>query len=597
MRGDRFVIPIRENQKNKVPGLVHDQSSSGATLFVEPMATVELNNQLRREELAERREIERILHELTAQVAEIAAPLHENLLILGQFDAIYAKATFGRDLDCTEPVFSSNIVLRNARHPLLVSRLRKENALGELVPLNLIMTDSFSTLILTGPNAGGKTVTLKTLGLLALMAQAGLPIPADEKTELPIFSGIFADIGDAQSIENDLSTFSSHVSNLIAINNNADRNALILLDEVGASTDPDEGSALAVALLNAFTQRGCRTLATTHHGALKAVAHSTPGMANGSMAFDAETLTPTFHLRVGVPGSSYAFEIASRLGMDPNIISEARNIAGTDVRRVESLILDLDAAYQRQREAVQKAEKNQAELETLKTDYDIRLEDVERRERELTHSAQEEAQKILANANALVERTVRELRESQASKIAIHQAHKNIEQARQDLAQKLPKPSREKIEKLKPGDRVFSHTLNQEGIVVTPPNNAGRLMVEIGNLKVELAPKDLVLHERAKTQNSPEKSTRNRLVHNDIPVELDVRGYTFDEAADVVDRYLDDLIMAQRDQARIIHGKGTGALKQKLSDYFKIHPHVKSQRPGKQGEGDWGVTIVMLHTS
>lgn len=594
MRGDRFVIPIRENQKRKLEGLVHDQSASGATLFIEPVATVGLNNELRQAELAEQREIKRILTQLTAQVGHVSDTLRDNLDILCQFDAIYAKASFARDLNATEPLFNTDgrIVLRNARHPLLVYRLRTESSEADIVPLDLVLGTDHNTLILTGPNAGGKTVSLKTVGLLALIAQAGLPIPADEKSELPIFSGIFADIGDAQSIENDLSTFSSHMRNLIDIEQNADGNALILLDEIGASTDPDEGSALAIALLNSFNDRGCRTIATTHHGALKAIAHSTPGMANGSMAFDAETLTPTFHLRTGIPGSSYAFEIAERLGLNPARITEAREHVSSDVRHVESLIIDLDDAYQQHLEALEKAEKHQAELDALKADFEERLKDVEKRERNLTQNAKQEAKRIIDDAKALVERTVREIRESQANKNTIKEAHKTIEQAQKKVA---PPPSRatEKSDKtFQPGDHVWSRTFEREGVMITSPNS-GRAMVQMDNLKMELNVSDLEL--RKKTVPVQEKPKRlNRIVPKtpDVPLELDLHGHTFEQAVDKLDQYLSDAILAHLSQVRVNHGKGTGVLRRKVGEHLKRHPSVKNIHSATPAQGDWGVTIV-----
>ena len=596
MRGDRFVIPIRENQKRKLEGLVHDQSSSGATLFVEPVATVGLNNDLRQAELAEQREIKRILTQLTAQVGQVSDTLRDNLDILCQFDAIYAKASFARDLNATEPLFNTDgrIILRNARHPLLIYRLRTESSEDNIVPLDLTLGTDHNTLILTGPNAGGKTVSLKTVGLLAMIAQAGLPIPADEKSELPIFSDIFADIGDAQSIENDLSTFSSHMRNLINIEQNADGNALILLDEIGASTDPDEGSALAIALLNSFNDRGCRTIATTHHGALKAVAHSTPGMINGSMAFDAETLTPTFHLRTGIPGSSYAFEIAERLGLNPARIAEAREHVGSDVRHVESLIIDLDDAYQQHLEALDKAEKHQKELDTLKADFEERLKDVEERERNLTQNAKQEAKRIIDDAKALVERTVREIRESQANKNTIKEAHKKIEQA-QKKAAPTPPPliaSAPSDNTFQPGDHVWSRTFEREGVLMAAPNS-GRAMVQMDNLKMELNVADLELRQKAAPiQEKTKRLTRIVPKTPDVPLELDLHGHTFEQAVDKLDQYLSDAILAHMSQVRVNHGKGTGVLRRKIGEHLKRHPSVKNIHSATPEQGDWGVTIV-----
>ncbi|MDA0710509.1 MAG: endonuclease MutS2 [bacterium] len=599
MRGNRYVIPIRENQKRKLEGLVHDQSSSGATLFVEPVATVPLNNELREAEMAEMREIKRVLMRLTAEIGQIAGALADTLEILCQFDGIYAKASFSRDLKATEPIFNDEgqILLRKARHPLLAIRLRGEGFENRIVPMDLTLGVEHNTLILTGPNAGGKTVSLKTVGLLALMALAGLPIPADEKSEIPVFKGIFADIGDAQSIESDLSTFSSHMRNLIDIESHADGHSLVLLDEIGASTDPDEGSALAIALLNSFNSRGCRTIATTHHGALKAVAHATPGMANGSMAFDAETLTPTFQLRTGIPGSSYAFEIAERLGLDLGRIAEARELVSREVRHVESLIIDLDEAYRTHSEAAEKVLRQQGELEALKAEYETRLQAVEERETGLMRHAKLEARQILDDAKALVERTVREIRESQADRKAIKAAHEAIASAQMAVAIPATAPSSAPLgaegeSSLRPGDTVWSRTFEREGLLVSH-TGSGRGLVQMDNMKMELSLSDLMLRKAAE---APKDTPRFPRVVSpgipDVPLELDVHGHTFEQAVDKVDQYLSDAILAHFSQARINHGKGTGVLRRKLGEHLKRHPSIKAIRSAPPEQGDWGVTLV-----
>ncbi|MDA0748539.1 MAG: endonuclease MutS2 [bacterium] len=595
LRGGRFVIPIRENQKHKMDGLIHDQSASGATVFVEPVATVELNNHLRQLEGAEEREIKRILAELTAAVAAVSNSLRDSLDILGQFDAIYARASFAQDLNCTEPLFNqqSHVQLRGARHPLLVYRLRNQEQTEPMVPLDLELgTDTFHTLVLTGPNAGGKTVALKTLGLLALLAQAGLPIPAQPKSELPIFSGVFADIGDAQSIENDLSTFSSHAANLVEICNCADRGALILLDEVGASTDPDQGSALAMALLTELTKRGCRTVATTHHGALKAFAHNESGIANGSMAFDAQTLSPTYQLRLHLPGSSYAFEIARRLGMPDHIIAHATAIAGSDTGRVEALITELDDTYRRYREELEQIEADQKTTSLLKADLETRLEQVERRERALKRSAQEEAQRILDGANTLIENTVSELRRRNADRTSIKQAHEQVNLARTELKQILQDTEPDTpVPHLNPGDPVWVRSFEKEGTVISTREN--RAMVEVGKVRLELDLTDLEIRS-SKDKPQPAVQVRTR-PSRDVSAEVDLRGHTVDEALEAVDKYLDELSLARLDRATIIHGKGTGTLRKAVSQHLKENPLIKSQRLGNHTEGGTGVTVVTLN--
>ncbi len=595
IRNGRFVIPVRENQKHRLEGLVHDQSASGATLFVEPMATLALNNRLRQLELAEQKEVRRILRELTGNVAENSDSLQENQNILGKFDALYAMAGFSRELECSEPIFNldGRLELHDARHPLLVSRLRGENRPDSIVPLKLTMgIDDVRTLVLTGPNAGGKTVALKTVGVLALMAQAGLPVPAAEHSQFPIFTGVFADIGDAQSIENDLSTFSSHVSNLVEVTNHAEARSLVLLDEIGASTDPDQGAALAMALLNRLTERSCLTVATTHHGALKAFAHRTEGMVNGSMAFDAATLTPTFRLRLNTPGSSYAFEIARRLNMPSSIVDEAERIAGSDIGRLETLIADLDETCQHYNEELERARTIRREMEGVKTEYNNRLKEVEQRERALKRSAEEEARRILDGANALIERTVSDLRQRNADRNAIKKARAEIRQARQELSDSgagfdAPPPA------LEPGCRVRVRSLGKEGTVAAGRIEGSRVSVEVGNVRLQVRRSDLELLESAE-ETSSEAARIGFARRDSVAAEVDLRGMTVDEAVDTVDRYIDELYLAGMQHAAVIHGKGTGALRRAIGDHLQSHEFIRSQRLGRHNEGGTGVTVITL---
>ena len=599
IRAGRFVIPVKERQRGRVEGIVHDQSASGATLFVEPIETVEPNNRLRQLELSERQEVERVLQELTARVSAVAPELIRNVEILGEFDAIYAKASFSRDLRATEPVFNDRgrILLRDARHPLLFNRLKAEGRAEALVPLRLTLGDeAFWTLILTGPNAGGKTVAMKTVGLLALLAQSGLPIPAGPQSELPIFSSIFADIGDSQSVENDLSSFSSHVTKVVEICQKADSRALVLLDEVGSSTEPDQGSALSTALLKELARRGCRTIATTHHAALKVLAHDSEGMQNGSMAFDTGTLRPTFHLRLGVPGSSYAFEIARRLGLPNEIVDAAVEIAGSDIGRTESLIAGLDEACERAREHLERAEADRKKLDVLIKDYETQMGALDRERRTLKRTAQEEAERILKEANALIERTVRELRQRQADKTSIRSAHESIQRAKASLGRELAEARRTgMLHTLNVGDRVWIPSLERAGIVLSNDRGGERVRVEVGKLKMELS-----LTELEAPRSVPEPKTRlgpDRYTGEEaVSLEVDLRGMTFDEASDVVEKYLDELQLAGVGRATIIHGKGTGVLRKKVGDLLARHPLVKSQRLGGAREGGSGVTIVELDT-
>ncbi len=596
IRNGRHVIPVRESQKGFVQGIVHDQSATGQTLFIEPMVSVEMGNKLRQLEHAEKQEVDRILKMLTERVATVHDELKQNLTILAMFDAIYAKAIYCRDLDCTMPMFNEHgtFQLMRARHPLLASRLRTEKRVSDLVPLDLALgTDDYWTLILTGPNAGGKTVALKTVGLLSLMAQSGLPIPADENSVLPILSGVFADIGDKQSIENDLSTFSSHASNLARICAETNEQSLVLLDEIGSSTDPDQGSALAMSLLGTLTEQGTRTIATTHHGALKAFAHSTDGIENGSMAFDSETLEPTFHLRLKVPGSSYAFEIARRFGVPANVIDRAIEIAGSEVGRVESLIQDLDETYRNYQDQVEKIEAERVEIEGTKAIFRTRLADVEVREKTLKQSSEQEARRILDGANALIEKTVHDIRQNKANRSSIRTAHEAIaqEKARLDHALTQARPT----ETISVGDSVYVSRLEKEGTVINEPGNSGRMMVQVDALRVEVSPSEIEF--RGKTDTIPATPKKLKFTSNrsdSVKLEVDLRGLTFDEASDVVDRYLDKLSLAGMERATIIHGKGTGALRQKIGDFLKSHPLIRTQRLGGQGEGGDGVTVIEL---
>lgn len=597
LRNGRHVIPVREGHKGSVQGIVHDQSASGQTLFIEPMVSVEMGNRLRQLEHAEKQEVERILLMLTGQVATAQDAIQQNLTTLARFDTIYAKAIYCKELDCTEPVFNreGRFILRGGRHPLLAGRLKTEDREQDLVPLEVTLgTEAFWTLILTGPNAGGKTVALKTVGLLSLMAQSGLPVPARENSEFPILSGVFADIGDKQSIENDLSTFSSHASNLATICNEADGQSLVLLDEIGASTDPDQGSALAMSLLGALTDRGTRTIATTHHGALKAFAHETDGIENGSMAFDADTLEPTFRLRLKVPGSSYAFEIARRFGMPAEVVDKAAEIAGSDVGRVEALIQDLDETYRRYAEQLEAVETEREAIEAQKQKFQKGLADIEERERNLKRNAEQEAKRILEGANKLIENTVEAIRRNEADKDSIRAAHKTIAEEKAKLQasiEDVPVPNGPDVSA---GDSVYIGRLGKEGTVINDPGASGRLLVEVGSLRVEVSPGEVEIRRKAK----PEAPDRQPKVHIDradaVSMEVDLRGLTVDEASDVVDQYLDSLSLAGMEQATIIHGHGTGALRKKIGDFLKRHPLVREQRLGNPGEGGAGVTVIKL---
>ncbi|MSS71707.1 MAG: endonuclease MutS2 [Candidatus Latescibacteria bacterium] len=601
LREGRFVIPVREGHQRNVPGIVHDQSDSGATVFVEPLATVEMGNRLRQLDVAEVREIERILRALTDRVRAVREDLFGNVEVFGRFDAVYAIAVFCREVEAHPPSLNTEgrIVLRGARHPLLVLRARESGQGQKVVPLDVSLGERFRTLVLTGPNAGGKTVALKTVGLLTLMACAGLPVPAHLGSEIATFRQVFADIGDEQSIENDLSTFSSHVRRLARICAEADGETLILLDEVGGSTDPDEGAALAMALLEDLTRRGARTVATTHHGALKAFAHQSEGVENGSMEFDGETLTPTFRLRLSIPGSSYAFEIARRWGMPEGIVEDAIRRVGGKTRQVERLIAGLDQSYQEYRQRSEDLARQQGEIAQLRQEFEEKLADLEMQRRALRKSVLQESERILSEANALIERTVADIRREAASRESIQEGKKAVQEALVRVQAQVEQDRRQQASEgpdPEIGDYVWIERFGKEGVVLSGRNAAGRVRVQVGNVKVEVSPSEIKKVEGRSVPSARESvgGGVRTPAGGDLPTSVDLRGMTFEEAAEVVDRFLDDAFLARMGLATLIHGKGTGALRQKLGAYLKTHPRIRSQRLGNWNEGGSGVTIVEI---
>lgn len=598
LREGRFVIPVRESQRRRVEGIIHDQSASGATVFIEPLAIVEMNNTLRRLELQEKWEIERILRELTDRVREIRRELEEDLHTLARLDGLYARAVFAVDFDAIAPALNEEgrIALRRARHPILVQRFRERGGEQDVTALDVHLGDAFTTLIITGPNAGGKTVALKTIGLLVLMAQAGFPIPADAASEVGVFRQVFADIGDEQSIENDLSTFSSHVKELVKVVRGADDRTLVLLDEIGASTDPDEGGPLAMAILERLIEHRARTVATTHHGALKAFAHERPGMENASMQFDGDTLTPTFRLRLGVPGSSYAFEIARRLGMPEEIVARASEYTGDAPRRMEDLIFELERHAQEYDEELRAIERTRGDAEERAREYEEKLRGVREEREQLRRDAVRQSKQILREANALIERTVAEIRTSGASADAIKRGRAAVQRAlREAEEQVVPQREVQDPTEVRPGDIVMVQSFGREGKVLEERTSSGRVLVEVGKVRVEMSPSELQVTGKAAEPEKRSPSSGWMSVPNVSP-ELHVRGMTFAEAVPLVDKYLDDAFLAHLNTATIIHGKGTGALRTKIGNFLRTHPRVKSYRLGEWNEGGSGVTVVELST-
>ncbi len=594
IRDGRYVIPVRDSQKNRVGGLIHDRSDSGATVFVEPISTLERNNRIRELELSERREIERILRDLTADIQSARDGITGNLGTLKRFDYIYSKASFAVDFGANVPILNTegNISLKKGRHPLLVHRHRGEDY--RIVPLDIELGADFDVLVITGPNAGGKTVALKTVGLITLMAQSGIPVTAGPESEVAIFGKIFADIGDEQSIESDLSTFSSHVRQLVKVCHHSDSDTLALLDEIGAGTDPELGSALAISVLELLAGSGVKTIATTHHGALKLFAHSHNRIRNGSMQIEPETLQPTFVFRPGLPGSSYTFEIARKLGIPEEVILRAERRSGPGTKKLEDLIADLSKSYIRYSEEMRRHEEARTKLEGLVSEYEEKLRSIRKEERKLKKEALEASRKILSEANALIERTVTDLRRSKAEKESIKKARLSIADSSRKVEEEIramEEVSYRKPDNLEQGDTVWLEDVGLNGKVVKIDGEKGEVQVQAGSAKLTMPIEGLRKVASKKAEDRATVSIRTPSASKLSP-ELEIRGMTFDEAMPILDKYLDDAYLARLERVTIIHGKGTGALREKVGKFLKGHPRVKSQRLGAWNEGSDGVTIV-----
>ncbi len=604
LRNGRLVLVIKEEFRRKVRGLIHDQSASGASLFVEPLETLEDNNRIRELQADEAKEIERILRSLTDLLRESLDVINSNVRLLGELDLVYAKAGLSKALNGNQPELTEEnyIQVAKGRHPLLVLRMGEKN----VMPLDVELGNKFRTLIISGPNAGGKTVALKTVGLLALMAQSGLHIPALPHSKIGGIKQIFASIGDQQSIENDLSTFSSHLTSLREIAENADSRSLVLIDEIGAGTDPEEGNSLAMALLERLTQSGCLSVVTTHQSALKAFAYRTEGVENGSMEFDLQTLRPTYRFRVGIPGSSYAFEIAQRMGLPTSLIDAARNLIGAQKEKLEGLILELESKIQKYAELSQQADVREREHRGFAQLYQERSEALRRAEKQLKRKAVEEAEEILRQANVTVERTIREIRESQAQREAIQAAKRDLVAQQEkvkkikveELAEPLPAEEEETdvSATIELGDHAKWDKVGSNGTVISEPDKQGRVLLQTSNAKVRVPLKEL--RKVSKKEARPLGFVNIRVERHEVhKSEVDLRGMRAEEAKEVVDRFLDEAIMAGFKEIRVIHGKGTGSLRKNIGAFLRDHPRVLSTRLGNWNEGGSGVTVVALRDS
>lgn len=595
IRNGRFVIPVKQEYRQQVPGLIHDQSSSGATLFIEPSAVVELGNEYKKLLADEADEIERILTELTAMLAPYADEIREDLNIMGQIDLVFAKAKLSRELNAVMPRLNRNNYVRivRGRHPLIPA--------DRVVPIDIWIGRDYRSLIITGPNTGGKTVTLKIVGLFALMVQSGIFVPANEGSEFPVFEHIYADIGDEQSIEQSLSTFSSHMKNIVGILDKADENSLVLLDELGAGTDPIEGAALAMSILEELNDRHCICVSTTHYSEIKAFAMTHEGMENASMEFDIDRLCPTYRLYIGIPGKSNAFEISSRLGLPSSIIDKAKGfLKGEDVR-FEDIISSAQSQHRIAEEERKMAEEARAELEKLRADAERERRKLDEDRNRLQAKAKEDAKRIVADTKREMEKLIVEIRS--IKDIDRSAADRVIQAARDTLrATETAVNEKEAIKKedntkppktVRAGDTVNIVTLDQKATVLSAPDSKGEVMVQAGVMKLNVKLKDIRLIEEKKA-SAPTSGKVGLGAGKQVGLELDVRGMLVDEANIMVDRYLDDAYNAGLSEVNIIHGKGTGALRAGVQAFLKRHPLVKGYRMGSYGEGDAGVTVVTL---
>ena len=600
MRDGRYCLPVKAEAKGQVPGMMHDQSSSGSTLFIEPMAVVNLNNELKELFIKEQDEINVILADLSNRVAENAMALETDYQVLSELDFIFAKANLAKSYNGVAPEFNEKgiINIRHGRHPLLDPKT--------VVPIDVRLGEEYKQLIITGPNTGGKTVSLKTVGLLTLMGQAGLHIPAGDRSMLAIFHEVFADIGDEQSIEQSLSTFSSHMTNIVRILEKADDQSLCLFDELCSGTDPTEGAALAISILNKLHQYGSVTMATTHYSELKVYALSTDGVENACCEFNVETLSPTYRLLIGIPGKSNAFAISQKLGLSENIIEDARTrISDKDID-FEDLISNLEASRQTIEKEQLEINQYKAEIETLKKQLESKQERLDQNKEKILREANEEAYKILKEAKDLADETIRNFNKYGQGQAPMSQMEKERTNVRNKLSEKeksisgLKKqnkaPNHKVPKKLRIGDSVLVLSMNLKGTVHTLPNAKGDLYVQMGILRSLVNINDLVLVEDA--DSSPAKkyggggSKIKMSKAMNVSSEINLIGKTTDEAIALLDKYLDDAYIAHIASVRIVHGKGTGALRKAVHQYLRRQKHVKEFHLAEFGEGDAGVTIA-----
>lgn len=594
IRNDRFVIPVKQEYRHVYGGIVHDQSSSGQTLFIEPQAVVALNNSLQEAKVKEDQEIEKILMALTAEVAEVAADLLQNVEILAEMDFLFAKANYSHRIKASKPILNNDryFKLKKARHPLIPRDV--------VVANDVELGKDFTTIVITGPNTGGKTVTLKTIGICVLMAQSGLQIPALDGSEICVFEQVFADIGDEQSIEQSLSTFSSHMVNIVDILKHVNQNSLVLFDELGAGTDPQEGAALAISILDEVSDFGARVVATTHYPELKAYSYNRKHVMNASVEFDVETLSPTYRLLIGVPGRSNAFEISRRLGLSNRVIEKARNHVSEESNEVENMIASLETSRKGAELEWKEAEDYRKESERIFKDLQKQMAEFYEHRDELYREAAEEAKKKVKHAQYEAEQVIKELRQLKNLELSSIKDHELIEaKARLEAAipnaprKNIPQPTAQKKQrKLREGDEVKVISFNQKGTLLDKLSE-DEWQVQLGIIKMKVKESDIeyisspkVVKERTVT------SVKGKDFH--VNLELDLRGERYEDALIRVEKYIDDALLAGYPRINIIHGKGTGALRTGVQEYLKNHRSVKSFRYGAASEGGIGVTVVDL---
>lgn len=599
MRNNRYCIPVKAEYKNQVPGMIHDQSSTGSTLFIEPAGVVALNNELKELFLKEKEEIEKIMASLSVLCSDYIEVLAENQEIMTMLDFIFAKGNLALEMNASQPIFNTNhyVYIRKGRHPLLNKKT--------VVPIDISLGKDYDLLVITGPNTGGKTVSLKTLGLLTLMGQAGLHIPALDRSELSVFTEVFADIGDEQSIEQSLSTFSSHIRTIVGILEKADENSLCLFDELGAGTDPTEGAALAIAILNHLHERGIRTMATTHYSELKVYALTEKFVENACCEFDVESLQPTYRLLIGIPGKSNAFAISSKLGIPESIIDRAKSQIGKQEKSFEDLLSDLEKSRITIEKEQAQIESYKEEIKVLKEQLTKKHEKIDASKDKILRDANERAKEILQEAKDVADETIRTMQKANASGISM----KDLEKKRQNVRSKINEKNEKlsvsaKVSKHKQlkagdirlGDRVKIVSMGLTGTVNGLPDNKGNMFVQCGIMRTKTNISDLVLVEEEEIVSKVLQRTGTGKIKMSksfqVSPEINLLGQTVDEALSVLDKYLDDAYLAHLPSVRVVHGKGTGALRQGVHNYLKRSPYVDSYRLGEIGEGDAGVTIV-----